>query len=304
MKFMELNKSLKENIYNLYNIKGEDSFLIKHAISNIKNAVVADFEEFNYIKIDAEKAKIDEIDAQLSTLPIGSEYRMVVVVNPNAEIVKFINKYDFSSGNTVAVCIGADKLSAGEVVDCTKLDKIDIQRYSLNYLSKNNISIEEQALDYLIDATSGSMSNLVNELSKLSAYVGENATINMEIVTNLVSNTTDYVIYMLTAALDEKNFTKYQTILNSMSKSQSFAEIFAYMGKYFKRMQYVAINKNDDELAKILNIKPYAIKMSRQCISKNGVNYYINLYKKYVDLDYKIKSGKISVFNALYELLF
>ncbi len=302
---MELNKSLKEKVYNLYNLKGEDSFLIKHAILNIKNAVVADFDEFNFIKIDAEKSKISEIDAQLSTLPIGSEYRMVVISNPNAEIVKFINKYDFSSSSTVAVCVGADKLTAGEIVDCSKLDKIDIQKYALNYLAKSNLSIEEQALDYLIDATSGSMPNLVNELNKLSSYACcENSIINMEMVTNLVANTTEYVIYMLTAAIDEKNFTKFQTILNTMSKSQSFAEIFAYMGKYFKRMQYISINKNDEELSKILNIKPYAIKMSRQFISKNGVNYYINLYKKYVDLDYKIKSGKISVFNALYELLF
>ena len=77
-----------------------------------------------------------------------------------------------------------------------------------------------------------------------------------------------------------------------------------YMGKYFKRMQYISLNKNDDELAKILNIKPYAIKMSRQNIAKNGVKYYLSLYEKYIELDHKIKSGKISATNALYELIF
>ena len=76
------------------------------------------------------------------------------------------------------------------------------------------------------------------------------------------------------------------------------------MGKYFRRMQYISIDKNDDELIKTLNLKPYAIKISRQNIAKNGVKYYINLYQKYVDLDYKIKSGEISAKNALYELVF
>ncbi|MBR4999158.1 MAG: hypothetical protein IKY10_04680, partial [Clostridia bacterium] len=96
----------------------------------------------------------------------------------------------------------------------------------------------------------------------------------------------------------------YQQILNQMAKSQTLNEIFSYMGKYFKRMQYVALNKNDDELGKILKIKPYAVKMSRQSVNKNGVKFYINLYEKYVNLDFKIKSGKISVSNALYELIF
>lgn len=303
MKFMELTKSLKEKVFNLYNIKGDDVFLIKHAITNIKNAVVAGFEEFNFIKLDAEKLKPTELDAQLSILPMGSDYRLVVINNPNAELVKLLNKYEFAD-SVVAVCVGAEKLTAGEVVDCTKLDKLDIQKYVLNYLSKTKNLIEEQALDYLLEATNSNMSVIVNELNKLAAFAGEGGTITMQMATNMVANTTEYVSYMLTSALDEKNLPKYQSTLNNLSKSQSFAEIFAYMGKYFRRMQYVAINKNDEEVSKILAIKPYAVKMSRQCIAKNGVNYYINLYQKYIELDYQIKSGKISVYNALYELLF
>jgi len=76
------------------------------------------------------------------------------------------------------------------------------------------------------------------------------------------------------------------------------------LGKYFKRMQYICLNKQDDELSGILNIKPYAVKMSRQHISKNGIKYYIELYQKYIELDYKIKYGKITPTNALYELIF
>ena len=64
------------------------------------------------------------------------------------------------------------------------------------------------------------------------------------------------------------------------------------------------MSKNDEELAKILNIKPYAIKISRDYIRKNGINYYINLYKKYIDLDQDIKSGKITSTNAMYKLVF
>lgn len=304
MKFIDLNKELKNKIDNLYNIKGQDAYLIKQSIINIKNATVSDLEDFNYIKCDASKMKQDEALMQISTLPIGNDYRMVVLENPSAEVIKFLNSYDFSNDSTVVVCINAEKLNNGVEIDCSQLDKANISKYILHYLAKFNLSIQEQALDYLIDACNMDMSKIINELNKLSAYALNEDVITIEIATNLVSNTSEYALYMLTNSIDNKDYTNYQKIINDLSKSQSLFDIFAYLGKYFKRMQYIALSKNDEELAKILNIKPYAVKMSRQQVQKNGIKFYINLYQKYIDLDHQIKSGKIHVNNALFELIF
>lgn len=300
---MELKKSLNEKIYPLYNLKGEDFFLIKQAINLIKSVTITDLEEFNYVKLEAEKLKSNDILIQLETLPIASNYRLVVLENPSAEIVKFLNKYEFTS-ELVVVCVNADKLTSAETVDCSKLDRADLTKYILNYMAKQNLSIEERALDYLIDATGGAISQIVNELNKISAYALETNVVDINMATNLVSNSSEYVIYMLTNAIDSKDYASYQSVLNSMSKSQTYNEIFSYLGKYFKRMQYVAINKDDGELSTVLGIKPYAVKLARQNVSKNGVKYYISLYEKYIDLDYRIKSGKISTYNALFELIF
>ena len=304
MKFIDLNKNLKQKIAHTYSIVGNDFFLIRQAISILKSHIVHEFEDFNYIKLDADKLKKDDVLIQLTTLPFNNEYRLVILSNPNNDIVKYLNDFDFTDLPVIVVCINADKFKAEEIIDCTKLDREDIVKYILNYLAKSNLSIEERALDYFIDATNGVMSNIVNELNKITAYATEEKSITFDVVTNLVSNSNEYVIYMLTNAIDKKNYTEYQKILNTMSKSQSYAEIFSYLGKYFRRMQYISLNKNDDELASILNIKPYAIKMSRQNITKNGIKYYINLYQKYTDLDYQIKSGEITPYNALYELVF
>lgn len=304
MKFIELNKKLKEEVKNIYNIKGDDGFLIKQAITNMKYALIKDFEEFDFAKHDAENMKSNEADAIISTLPMANEYRLVVLNNPNAEVVKLLNKFDFSDLNVVVVCVNADKLTNAEIIECDKLDRLDISKYILNYLAKNKLSIEERAMDYLIDATNSNMNNISNELNKLVAYCAEEDVIRMDVVTNLVSNSSEYAIFMLTNAIDNKDYTSYQKIINELSKNQSMNELFSYIGKYFKRMQYISLNKNDDELSKILNIKPYAIQMSRKHIQKNGIKFYINLYQKYVELDYLIKSGKISATNALYELVF
>ena len=304
MKFIELNKNLKEQLEPLYNIKGDDFFLIKQALLNFKSALIKDLEEFNYVNLEADKMKKEQAYEQIATLPMLNDYRLVVFNNPSQDIVKFLNKYEFEDNTIVVLCVNAENLTAGETIDCTKLDRADITKYILNYLAKSKLSIEEQSLDYLIDATNGNMTKIVNELNKITAYCSDSEVITMDVVTSLVANSQEYAIYMLTNAIDTKNYASYQQILNDLIKSQSQAEIFAYMGKYFKRMQYIALSKDDNELAKILNIKPYAITMSRKNITKNGVKYYINLYEKYVDLDHKIKSGKITATNALYELVF
>lgn len=304
IKFIELNKSIKSKLENLYNIKGDDVFLIRQAINNIKNYLIKDLEEFNYIKLDATNMKSNSLDAEISSLPIGNDYRLVVLENLSNEAIDFINKYDFSDSTTIVVTINADKLTNATIIDCTSLKREDISKYILNLIAKAKISIHEQAVDYLIDSTNSNMSRINTELNKLISYVGAEGTIDMNVATNLITNSSEYVVYMLTGAIDEKNYTKYQTILKDMLKSQTANEIFSYLGKYFRRMQYIAINKDDQLLAKVLNIKPYAIKVSRQFISKNGVNYYINLYQKYVNLDYEIKSGKISAYNALYHIIF
>ncbi len=302
MKFIEINKKLNEKIENVYNLVGHDDFLIKHAILNIKAATVKEFEEFNY-QVVPNDCTSQTLLAALSTLPMANDYRLVIIYNPTSEQVKIINEFDFDSAN-VLVLVNAEKLKVGEVVDCEKLDRIDINRYILNYINKVNLKIEEQAMDYLIDACNSNMSNIVNELNKIVSYCSDKGVIALNDTLNLVANNSEYVIYMLTAAIDKKDYQSFQKIVAEMGKTNTANEIFSYLGRYFRRMQYVSINKNDEDVAKYLGIKPYAVKMSRKEVTKNGIKYYINLYQKYIDLDYKIKSGNISAINALYSLIF
>ena len=303
MKFVELSKNLNNKVSHLYNLVGDDVFLIKQAVLNFKSVCVKDLEEFNYIKLDNDKLKADEFLSQLSTMPIGNDYKLVVVNNPNPEIIKAISNFDFEDSQTVLVTINAKNLKNAEEIDCSKLERADIEKYVMNYLYKSKLSIEERALDLLIDLSNSNMAKIVSELNKIVAYAHGEEIVNVDMVTNLVSKSQEYVIYMLTTAIDNKDLASFQKMFVEMSKTQSVQDIFSYLGKYFRRMQYIAINKDDETLSKILNVKPYAIKMSRQNIKKNGVKYYVGLYKRYVDLDYKIKSGKISVKNALFELL-
>ncbi|MBR4998541.1 MAG: hypothetical protein IKY10_01555, partial [Clostridia bacterium] len=114
MKFIELNKNLKEEIKPLYNLKGEDFFLIKQAITNIKSATVMNFEEFNYVKLDASKMKSNEVEELVLALPIGNDYRLVVLENPSIDVVKYLNQHNFEDNTIIIVCVNAENLTKGE----------------------------------------------------------------------------------------------------------------------------------------------------------------------------------------------
>ncbi len=299
---MEFSKTIKNTISHLYNAMGDDAFLIQQTIKNLKAQIISNFEEFDFIKLDGDISS-EVLNTQLATLPLGNEYRLIVINEPKSEICKFLDSFDFNDYNVV-LCINAENLKNAETIDCKKLDRIDLSKYILNYISKFDLSIEEVALDYLINSTESNMMKIYNELNKITNYCEQGTKIDMEVVVNLVSNSNEYAIFSLTNAIDDKDYTSYCEALKNLSFNFDYNELFSYLGKYFKRMQYISVNKNDDELSKILNIKPYAIKISRKNIAKNGVKFYIDLYEKYIDLDYKIKSGKISSENALYELVF
>ena len=303
MKFLELKKSLTAP-KSIYSIMGDDEFLVSQAIRLLKEGLVTCFDEFNYLKVDMDNTKTSDYANLLNTMAFGDSYRMVVFTAPSAEQVKAINALTNGLDRVVVVCVQPEgKVDNAQVVDCNHLDRADLIKWVNNYLAKASAKIEKGAFDYIIDLSSGDLAYLNTELPKLVAYAGEK-TISHEDVDLTFTKNKNYFVYHLSNAIDLKDKKAQFDILNTLTLSQSIGEIYTFLGPYFRRMFYCAISKDSDEnLASILKVKPYAISKARQMITKNKPAYYIDLYNKYVNLDYSIKSGKITPQNAIYELL-
>jgi DNA polymerase III delta subunit len=303
MKFLQLKKSLSEPKL-IYSITGEDEFLVSQALRILKEGLVTCFDEFNYLKVDMDNTPVKDYANLLNTMAFGDSYRLVVFTAPNAEQVKAINALTKDLDRVVVVCVQPEtKVDNAETVDCSHLDKADLTKWVNNYLAKSNTKIEKGAFEYIIDLSGGDLAYLNTELPKLIAYAGEK-TITHEDVDLTFTKNKNYFIYHLSNAIDTRDKKAQFDILNTLTLSQSIGEVFMFLGSYFKRMFYCAISKDsDDELAGILKVKPYAISKARQMVTKNKPNYYIDLYNKYINLDFSIKSGDITPQNAMYELL-
>lgn len=303
MKFLQLKKSLTEP-KTIYSITGEDEFLVSQAIRILKESLVTCFDEFNYLKVDMDNTATRDYANLLNTMAFGDSYRVVVFTNPNTEQVKVINTLTKDLDRVVVVCVQPEsKVDNAETIDCSHLDRVDLVKWVNNYLAKYNSKIEKGAFDYIIDLSSGDLSYLNTELPKLVAYAGDK-TISKEDVDLTFTKNKNYFVYHLSNAIDTRDKKAQFDILNTLTLSQSIGEIYTFLGPYFRRMFYCAISKDSDEnLASILKVKPYAISKARQIMTKNKPTYYINLYNKYINLDFSIKSGDITPQNAIYELL-
>ena len=303
MKFLQLKKSLHEP-KSIYSIIGDDEFLVSQSLRLIKEALVTGFEEFNYLKVDMDNTPVKDYANLLNTMAFGDSYRLVVFTNPNSEQTKAINTLTKNLDRVVVVCVQPDsKLDNAEIVDCNHLDRTDLMKWVNNYLAKSNTKIEKGAFDYIIDLSGGDLAYLNTELPKLVAYVGDK-TISYEDVDLIFTKNKNYFVYHLSNAIDLKDKKAQFDILNTLTLSQSIGEIYSFLGPYFRRMFYSAVSKDSDEnLANILKVKPYSISKARQMVTKNKPTYYIDLYNKYIKLDYSIKSGDITPQNAMYELL-
>ena len=303
MKFLQLKKSLDEP-KTIYSITGDDEFLVSQATRILKEGLVTCFDEFNYLKVDMDNTSIKDYANLLNTMAFGDSFRMVVFTNPNAEQVKAINALTKDLDRVVVVCVQPDvKVDNAEIVECSHLDRADLIKWVNSYLAKSNTKIEKGAFDYIIDLSGGDLAYLNTELPKLVSYAGDK-TISHEDVDLTFTKNKNYFVYHLSNAIDTRDKKAQFDILNTLTLSQSVGEIYTFLGAYFRRMFYCSINKDSDEnLASILKVKPYAISKARQMVTKNKPTYYINLYNKYIDLDFNIKSGKITPQNAMYELL-
>lgn len=303
MKFLQLKKSLNEP-KSIYSIVGDDEFLVSQALRILKEGLVTCFEEFNYIKVDMDNTSTKDYANLLNTMAFGDSYRLVVFTNPNNEQVKAINALTKDLDRVVVVCVQPEsKIDGAEIIDCNHLDKVDLVKWLNSYLAKSNTKIGKGAFDYIIDLSSGDLAYLNTELPKLVSYAGDK-TISHEDVDLTFTKNKNYFVYHLSNAIDTRDKKAQFDILNTLTLSQSIGEIYTFLGPYFRRMFYCAISKDSDEsLAAILKVKPYAISKARQMVTKNKPAYYIDLYNKYINLDYNIKSGDITPQNAIYELL-
>ena len=304
-----LKNRLKEKIENCYLLEGDDFYLYDKAFSMIKKASKLELEEFNLLKFDDENYSMQAVLDACEVLPMGSDYKIVVLKNIakfSENDKKMLQNYLKNPSKTTILIIFDyfDKLTnlKQEVafVDCKRFDRKTAIAVLLNEFTKRNKQISGEAIECLLDYCNGYLTRAMNEIDKLCYYDITDPLVTKKIVDQLVTKDNDFVVYELTEALGQKNSDKAITILNSMSKEQGLLGLIV---NHFRRLFFIATSGLENkELANLLGVKEYAISKQRSQINNFSTMQLKKIYALLEEVDFNIKSGAMLQENALYYL--
>lgn len=315
MKFEDLKASLRMGSRSAYMLIGVDEYLLTTSYNLIVKYSNIEIPDLNIIKFGEGAIDCNDVVRALNTLPVFSDKKVVLLdlrMSKKSDLknVKVLNEY-LKAPNQSAILVvdigacdedfGIEKVSF-EVVDCNRLDEKIVKAKMLATFKGYGKSISESACSKLIEYCLCDLSKVLLECEKLVAFVGERTEILEIDIDEIVTRSIEYQVFELTEALAKKNSTRVYTILNDMeSKKDEYKMLPALIFSHFRRLFHVAINQSlsNGEIAKMLGVKEYAIKMSvgqAKLFSKSALKKINELC---ADIDYDLKVSNISLNNAI-----
>ncbi|MDR0838773.1 MAG: DNA polymerase III subunit delta [Oscillospiraceae bacterium] len=214
-----------------YVFHGEERYLLERSAADVRRAILPDGEDGFNCRRYSSPPGIDELRDAVDTLPFFAERTLVEV-----------SDFDFSSGlddllpilrelpehvcllficDTVA--FKADKRQAAakelfklaEVVEFGLQEQAELTKWIRRHFKDAGRQISPADTEYLAFLTGGLMSNLINEIEKLTAHAsGE--TVTRADIDALVTPTPDVELYKFTDAVAARDFRTAASILDEL----------------------------------------------------------------------------------------
>lgn len=308
MKFIELKKDLQKNIRPAYLITGNDRFLCFSALEQIKNALAINYKDLNEVIMQGDTVSKEDIARSASVFPFLDKYRLVQVNDYKGkgkaksgedELLKYLNN---PMQESVIVFFSLDEpealkpyLSLICMVDCDKLDTDLIKTVLTSKLSKKQVKIQSKALDKLILFCNNDMARISSELDKLISFAGDREIVEEDVL-SLVVEDKEYQVFELAEFIARGEKVKALDLLYTLSNAgRSGFSILTPLYNNYRRALFVAINKDktEEEIATLLSVKPYAIKMMRNQVKVFTPKKLKQIVDMLYEADRNIKMGKI-----------
>ena len=281
----ELKTALKSKTPNrLYFFHGEEMFLLRHYLGQLKKLLVDDLtESFNYTRLNNENFTLQTFADAVEELPMMAETTMVQVEDidifklPESDREKLTEVFsDVPDYCTVVflfetVAWKPDKRykklwdavdDNGTVVEFAKQNQRDLIAWIGRHFASRGKRIATDLCAYLIDITGGTMTALASEISKIAAYSGADE-IKKSDIDAVTEPVMDAVVFHMTDAMSRGDYGFAMTKLQQLLKMQEEPiGILGAIGNHFRRLSTARTlldnGRNASELMKLCGMQDYA----------------------------------------------
>lgn len=328
-----INNLIEEKYSNLYMIYGRETLLIDEIYEYISKIIDPGLSDFNFSVIDGKETSLEQIISAIETLPLMSERRVVVVKDfelfkgkkknftdedeelllnyllnlPKSTILAFINYGEVDKKRKLYKKINDIGISC----EMKKMDDMSLLSWCRELFESNKIISSNSSITYFIEVSGYrdknseiTLSDLKNEIEKISSYLGTGGKLDNKVINELLRNKVENDIFMLIDCISSKNSRRALKIFNDMIDSgESVLSIFAMLSRQFNTMIHIKTltdKKLPNNIIKdTLNIHPYVLNKNVKQLKNFTDNKMVEIMNYIVDSDFRIKQGKINENLAL-----
>jgi DNA polymerase-3 subunit delta len=318
-----IQKKLKQNqLSSIYLLYGSESFLIEETKEKIIQSVLpVDERDFNLSVYDMEEVPVETAIEDAETLPFLGEKRIVILQNTRfltgakdktkiEHNLKRLEAYleDPVPHSILIILAPYEKLDErkkivkllkkGEVLQANQLNEKAVFDFLLTTAQEAKIKITKDAGERMIHLLGSELSLLVQEIHKMALYVGENGTVNEEIVDSLTPRTLESNVFALVDHVVHRRFNEAFTICSDLLKqNEEPIKIMALLGRQFriifqtKELQRQGYSER--QIASQLKLHPYAVKLAGKQGKTFNEQELKQILDQLADADYAMKTGKM-----------
>ena len=187
--------------------------------------------------------------------------------------------------------------------DFIKIDapnEFNLIDYVRRELTRYNIKFNDSTVRIFIQLTKNNVDKLIGELIKIRDYFSDSPDreLTLELMCDLVSQTLEDNIFLLTEALTSKNQKEaYRIFSDLMTQKEEPIKLIVMIANQFRLLKQIQIlqmrGMHEKDIASELRVHPYRVKIAIGQARRFKSAELDNMLKELADADLGIKTGKI-----------
>lgn len=301
----------------LYFLHGEESFLLNHYLEQLKKVLLDPVtESFNYHRFNSENFDLQAFVDSVENLPMMAEKTMVQVDDVDifkmseperdvmTQVFSDIPVYCTVVFTYLTVDWKPDKRykklwssieNNGAPVEFAKQDQKDLTAWITRHFAARQKRISAKLCQYLIDITDGTMTTLVGEIEKISAYSGASE-ICKEDIDAVTEPVLDAIVFDMTNMLGEGRYADALIKLQQLLKlQQEPIAILGAVGQHFRRISVARSlldqGKTGFEMQKLCGISDYPARKFMDSARRFRPEFCTKAAQLILETDYRMKTS-------------
>ena len=326
MNYKDIIKSMNNNEFkNVYLFYGREFYLIENIIKTCKKSLNQSMIDFNLDILDGKELTLDQILNNAETLPFMDERKILIIKdfellrgkkknfsdNDESDFIDYLDKIPSTTVMIFLVYGDIDKRKSlvkkinkvGIVNHCDKLSDMDLFKWVKNRFKKNESYINDSEIMYFIEQegyrdknSEKTLSDLQNEINKISSFVGKEKKITKDIIDKLSQKKVENDIFKLIDEIGNKNSSHAMKIVTDMIlEGESVLGIFAMVSKQFKLVMQARQLQNQGYSSKViaekLSAHPFVITKALKQGRLFNDEDVVDMLNFILESDFKIKNG-------------